>query len=91
MGTDSEEDLFHERTLKYQHHVENYWESLLHEANTVWATIEQESSCWRNTTQWNGILKDPEQKVLRLLLKEAEQIYINTEIMLNKAIKNTYP
>ena len=69
----NEEDLFYERTLKYQHHVENYWKSLLHDVNIIWATIEQESSYWCNTTQWNRILKDAEQKLLRLLLKEAEQ------------------
>ena len=37
----------------------------------------------------NGILKEAERKLLRLLLKETV-IYINTEIEFNEAIQNTF-
>ena len=40
--------------------------------------------------KWNGISKDAEQKLLRLLLKETENIYRNTEIVFTEAIKSKY-
>ena len=41
--------------------------------------------------QWNGILKKAEGKLLRLLLNETRQIYVNTEIECNEAIQSTFP
>ena len=41
--------------------------------------------------QWNGILKEAERKLLRLLLKVTEKNYLNREIEFNVAVQNTFP
>ena len=63
--------------------------------NTIWATVEKKAAIKVISPNfdnlWNAILKDPERKFLRLLLKGMEQIYINIELEFNEALQSKYP
>ena len=79
----NEIDLFYEKALKYQHHAENYKESLAQDITsfglqskkkTAIGAISPDFDNQWNKEYWNNGLKDAERKLLKLLLKEINEI-----------------
>lgn len=63
--------------------------------NIIWAKVEKKAAINVISPGFdnlcNAILKDAEQKLLRLPLKEMQQIYINIEIEFNEDLQSKYP
>ena len=79
----NEIDLFYEKALKYQHHTENYKESLAQDITpfglqskkkTAIGAISPDFDNQWNKEYWNNGLKDAERKLLKLLLKVINKI-----------------
>ena len=81
--------------MKYQRHAENYRKSLFHEVTPFGLLLKKKAAINVISPDFgnlcNEILKEAERKLLRLLLKEMEQIYINTETEFDEAIQSTLP
>ena len=87
-------DLLYQKSLRYQHHRENYQTSLLEgpipsglqikkrpAINAISDTFEE---------QWNFVLYDAEKKLVQLLSKESERIVKEIEIQIETEISNDY-
>ena len=87
-------DLLYQKSLRYQHHRENYQTSLLEGLtpsgfrikkrlvmNTIFDTFKE---------QWNFVLYDTEKKLVQLLLKESEPIVNGIEIQIEIEIDNDH-
>ena len=85
-------NLLHQKSLRYQHHRENYQTSLLEGLtpsgfrikkclvmNAIFDTFKE---------QWNFVLYDTEKKLVQLLLKESEPIVNKIEIKIEIEIDN---
>ena len=88
-------DILYQKALKYQHHAENYKESLELDITPFgWqlkkkAAISAISPDFNN--QWNNVLKDAEKKLSKLLLKEVREISNEGNKKFDKQVKVSYP
>ena len=67
-----------QKPLKYQHHAENYKESLVQDITPFRLQLKKKAAISAISpyfnNQWNNVLKDAERKLLKLLLKEVNRI-----------------
>ena len=74
----NEIDLLYQKALKYQHHAENYKESLAQDITPFGLQLKKKAVISAISlyfdNQWNNVLKDAERKLLNLLLKEVNEI-----------------
>ena len=74
----NEIDLLYQKALKYQHHAENYKESLAYDITPFGLQLKKKAAISAISpdfdNQWNNVLKDAERKLLKLLLKEVNEI-----------------
>ena len=76
--------LLYQQALKYNHHAINCITLFGLRLKKKLAIIPMSPGIY---TQWNGILKDAEQKLLKLLLKETQDISVNANSTVNEIIK----
>ena len=71
-------DLLYQQALKYHHHAENYHQSILQDITPFGLRLKKKDAINPISpdfdNQWYGILKDAKRKLLKLLLKEAQEI-----------------
>lgn len=80
--------------MKYQHHVENYIENLAQDITPYGlqlkkkAAISSISPDFRN--RWNNVLKETERELLKLLLKEVDEISDDANRKFDQTVKSLY-
>ena len=88
-------DLLYEHALKYYHHAENYKQSILQDITPFGLQLKKKAAINPISpdfnTEWNGILKDAERKLLKLLLKEVQDISRNADKEFKESIKKEHP
>ena len=88
-------DLLCQPALKYYHHVENYQQSILQDITPFGLRLKKEAAINPVSpdfnSQWNGILKDAEQKLLTLLLKKAQETSMSADSEFQESIKKEHP
>ena len=76
-------DYLHQKSLHYQHHQESYLASLLEELIPLGLNINKQAA-FKSVTdefkgQWNSILYDTDKFLVKLLLKESQNVSKNTK------------
>ena len=88
-------DLLCQPALKYYHHVENYQQSILQDITPFGLRLKKEAAINPVSpdfnSQWNGILKDAERKLLTLLLKKAQETSMSADSEFQESIKKEHP
>ena len=91
----NEVDLLYQHMLKYDHHAENYQQSILQDITHFGLRVKKKAAINPISpdfsSQWNGIVKDAEQKLLTLLLKEAQEISKSADSEFQESIKKKHP
>ena len=88
-------DRIYQRSLRYEHHQENYQSSLQHGITPFGlqlkklAQIESISEDFR--TKWSNILYNTERKLVNLLLDETNVMHKKLEDDFDKALRISYP
>ena len=88
-------DLLLQKSLRYQHHKENYLESLKRGIIPSGLKINKQpaiipvSDDFNN--KWNIILQNAEKKLVEVLLAESEKIIDTLEIQIGEEIKQVHP
>ena len=76
-------DLLYQHALKYYHHAENYKQSILQDITPFGLRLKKKAAINPISPDFNiernGILKDAERKLLKLLLKEVQEISCNAD------------
>ena len=80
--------------MKYQHHAENYKESLPHDIIPFVLQLKKKADISPISpdfsNQWNNLLKDAERKLLKLLLKEVNEISNDANKKFDEQVKLLY-
>ena len=88
-------DLLYQHALKYYHHAENYQQSILQDITLFGLRLKKKAAINPISpgfnTQWNGILRDAERKLLPLLLKEAQEILKSADSEFQESIEKEHP
>ena len=88
-------DLLYQHALKYYHHAENYKQSILQDITPFGLRLKKKAAINPISPdfniEWNGILKDAERKLLKLLLKEVQDISRNADKEFKESIKKEHP
>ena len=88
-------DLLYQHALKYYHHAENYKQSILQDITPFGLRLKKKAAINPIfpdfNIEWNGILKDAERKLLKLLLKEVQDISRNADKEFKESIKKEHP
>ena len=88
-------DLLYQHALKYYHHAENYKQSILEDITPFGLRLKKKAAINPISPdfniEWNGILKDAERKLLKLLLKEVQDISRNADKEFKESIKKEHP
>ena len=85
-------DILYQKALKYQHHAENYKESLALDITPVGLQLKKKAAISAISpdfnNQYNNVLKDTERKLSKLLLKEVREISNEGNEKFDKQVKS---
>ena len=88
-------DRIYQRMLRYEHHQENYRNSLLNNITPYGLQLKKkaqiETISENFSEKWQNVLYDAERKLVQLLLTESELIYNKMDRDLNDIIRTTNP
>ena len=88
-------DRIYQRMLRYEHHRENYKNSLLNNITPYGLQLKKkaqiETVSEDFSVKWTNVLYDAKRKLVQLLLKESQLIYDKMGKELNDTIKSAYP
>ena len=88
-------DLPYQHALKYGHHAKYYKESILEDITPFGLRLKKKAAINPRSPdfniEWNGILKDAERKLLKLLLKGVQDISRNADKELKESIEKEHP
>ena len=87
-------DLLYQHALKYGHHAENYKQSVLEDITPFGLRLKKKAAINPLSNdfniEWNGIPKDDERKLLKLLLKEVQDISRKADKELKESIEKEH-
>lgn len=80
--------------MKYQHHVENYIENLAQDITPYGLQLKKKAAISSISpdfsNRWNNVLKETERELLKLLLKEVNEISDDANRKLDETVKSLY-
>ena len=88
-------DRIYQRMLRYEHHHENYKNSLLNNITPYGLQLKKkaqiETVSEDFSVKWTNVLYEAARKLVQLLLKESQLMYDKIDKELNDTIKSAYP
>ena len=88
-------DRIYQRMLRYEHHHENYKNSLLNNITPYGLQLKKKAQIQTVSedfsVKWTNVLYEAERKLVQLLLKESQLMYDKMDKELNGTIKSEYP
>ena len=87
-------DLLYQHALKYGHHAENYKQSVLEDITPFGLRLKKKAAINPLSNdfniEWNGKPKDDKRKLLKLLLKEVQDISRKADKELKESIEKEH-